>query len=52
MRKRLDNYTETLRKRNRQPIRDVRDVFTEVGNPNMYTPQHMYTNITHTKTCL
>uniref|UniRef100_A0A087XTP9 Rho GTPase activating protein 28 n=1 Tax=Poecilia formosa TaxID=48698 RepID=A0A087XTP9_POEFO len=29
VRKRLDNYNETLRKRNRQPIRDVRDVFTE-----------------------
>lgn len=32
VRKRLDNYNETLRKRNRQPIRDVRDVFTEVGH--------------------
>lgn len=31
VRKRLDNYNETLRKRNRQPIRDVRDIFTEVG---------------------
>ncbi|XP_015255095.1 PREDICTED: rho GTPase-activating protein 28-like [Cyprinodon variegatus] len=29
VKKRLDNYNETLRKRNRQPIRDVRDVFTE-----------------------
>ncbi|CAK6979008.1 rho GTPase-activating protein 28 [Scomber scombrus] len=26
VRKRLDNYTETLRKRNRQPIRDVHDL--------------------------
>lgn len=31
VRKRLDNYNETLKKRNRQPIRDVRDIFTEVG---------------------
>ncbi|MED6257339.1 hypothetical protein ATANTOWER_019396 [Ataeniobius toweri] len=29
VKKRLDNYNETLRKRNRQPIRDVRDIFTE-----------------------
>uniref|UniRef100_A0A3Q1F075 Rho GTPase activating protein 28 n=1 Tax=Acanthochromis polyacanthus TaxID=80966 RepID=A0A3Q1F075_9TELE len=29
VRRRLDNYNETLKKRNRQPIRDVRDVFTE-----------------------
>uniref|UniRef100_A0A3Q3JHD0 Rho-GAP domain-containing protein n=1 Tax=Monopterus albus TaxID=43700 RepID=A0A3Q3JHD0_MONAL len=30
VKKRLDNYNETLRKRNRQPIRDVRDIFTQV----------------------
>ncbi|XP_062236070.1 rho GTPase-activating protein 28 isoform X2 [Platichthys flesus] len=29
VRRRLDNYNETLRKRNKQPIRDVRDVFTQ-----------------------
>ncbi|KAK5897661.1 hypothetical protein CgunFtcFv8_015147 [Champsocephalus gunnari] len=29
VRKRLDKYNETLKLRNRQPIRDVRDVFTE-----------------------
>ncbi|XP_068160574.1 rho GTPase-activating protein 28 [Antennarius striatus] len=29
VRRRLDNYSETLKSRNRQPIRDVRDVFTE-----------------------
>ncbi|XP_030613058.1 rho GTPase-activating protein 28 [Archocentrus centrarchus] len=29
VRKRLDNYNETLKKRNRQPIRDVRDIFTD-----------------------
>ncbi|XP_040921534.1 rho GTPase-activating protein 28 [Toxotes jaculatrix] len=29
VRRRLDNYNETLKKRNRQPIRDVRDVFTQ-----------------------
>ncbi|XP_028428506.1 rho GTPase-activating protein 28 [Perca flavescens] len=29
VRRRLDNYTETLKTRNRQPIRDVRDVFTQ-----------------------
>ncbi|XP_076014481.1 rho GTPase-activating protein 28 [Genypterus blacodes] len=28
VKKRLENYNETLRKRNKQPIRDVRDVFT------------------------
>ncbi|KAM3593404.1 uncharacterized protein V6R79_012256 [Siganus canaliculatus] len=29
VRKRLDRYNETLKSRNRQPIRDVRDVFSE-----------------------
>ncbi|XP_062415096.1 rho GTPase-activating protein 28 [Pungitius pungitius] len=29
VRRRLDNYNQTLKTRNRQPIRDVRDVFTE-----------------------
>ncbi|XP_058484238.1 rho GTPase-activating protein 28 isoform X1 [Solea solea] len=29
VRRRLDNYNETLRKKNRQPIRDVRDIFTQ-----------------------
>ncbi|KAF1373385.1 hypothetical protein PFLUV_G00260020 [Perca fluviatilis] len=29
VRRRLDNYTETLKTRNRQPIRDVRDVFAQ-----------------------
>ncbi|XP_031172789.1 rho GTPase-activating protein 28 [Sander lucioperca] len=29
VRKRLDNYTETLKTRNRQPIRDVRDIFPQ-----------------------
>ncbi|KAM9337103.1 rho GTPase-activating protein 28 [Symphorus nematophorus] len=29
VRKRVDKYNETLRTRNRQPIRDVRDIFTE-----------------------
>ncbi|TMS01183.1 Rho GTPase-activating protein 28 [Larimichthys crocea] len=29
VRKRLDNYNETLKTRNSQPIRDVRDIFTE-----------------------
>ncbi|XP_035768010.1 rho GTPase-activating protein 28 [Neolamprologus brichardi] len=33
VRKRLDNYNETLKKRNRQPIRDVRDIFTEPDDP-------------------
>ncbi|KAI1888952.1 hypothetical protein AGOR_G00174050 [Albula goreensis] len=28
VRRRLDNYTQTLRKRNKQPIRHVRDVFS------------------------
>lgn len=32
VKKRLDNYKETLKTRNRQPIKDVRDIFTEVGN--------------------
>uniref|UniRef100_A0A3P8WE00 Rho GTPase-activating protein 28 n=1 Tax=Cynoglossus semilaevis TaxID=244447 RepID=A0A3P8WE00_CYNSE len=27
---RLDNYNETLRKKNRQPVKDVRDIFTQV----------------------
>ncbi|XP_026218059.1 rho GTPase-activating protein 28 [Anabas testudineus] len=29
VKRRLDNYNETLRKRNRQPVRDVRDIFTQ-----------------------
>lgn len=33
VKKRLDKYTETLKSRNRQPIRDVRDVFTELAPP-------------------
>lgn len=32
VRRRLDNYNETLKKRNRQPIRDVRDIFGTAGN--------------------
>lgn len=28
VKKRLDNYTQTLRKRNKQPMRHVRDVFS------------------------
>lgn len=33
VRRRLDKYNETLKTRNRQPIRDVREVFTQVGAP-------------------
>ncbi|XP_076827531.1 rho GTPase-activating protein 28 isoform X2 [Brachyhypopomus gauderio] len=33
VKKRLDNYTQTLRKRNRQPIRHVRDVFSTADPP-------------------
>lgn len=33
VKKRLDKYTETLKSRNRQPIRDVRDIFPEVAPP-------------------
>ncbi len=44
VRKRLDKYNETLKTRNRQPIRDVRDVFTEVGNTHTYTHK-LYTYI-------
>ncbi|XP_069368768.1 rho GTPase-activating protein 28 isoform X2 [Paralichthys olivaceus] len=32
VRRRLDNYNETLRKRNKEPTRDVRDVFTQADN--------------------
>uniref|UniRef100_A0A8D3AHY7 Rho GTPase activating protein 28 n=1 Tax=Scophthalmus maximus TaxID=52904 RepID=A0A8D3AHY7_SCOMX len=31
VRRRLDNYNETMKKRNKQPIRDIRDVFNQVG---------------------
>lgn len=31
---RLDNYNETLRKKNRQPVKDVRDIFTQVRESN------------------
>lgn len=33
VKKRLHNYSETLKSRNRQPIRDVRDIFTEIAPP-------------------
>lgn len=33
VKKRLDNYTQTLRKRNKQPIRHVRDVFSTADTP-------------------
>uniref|UniRef100_A0A8D3CVT3 Rho GTPase activating protein 28 n=1 Tax=Scophthalmus maximus TaxID=52904 RepID=A0A8D3CVT3_SCOMX len=29
VRRRLDNYNETMKKRNKQPIRDIRDVFNQ-----------------------
>ncbi|XP_029979123.1 rho GTPase-activating protein 28 isoform X2 [Sphaeramia orbicularis] len=32
VKRRLDNYNETLKKTNRQPIRDVRDIFTETDD--------------------
>uniref|UniRef100_A0A3Q4AIT5 Rho-GAP domain-containing protein n=1 Tax=Mola mola TaxID=94237 RepID=A0A3Q4AIT5_MOLML len=31
VRNRVDNYNQTLKTRNRQPIRDVRDIFTEAS---------------------
>lgn len=37
VRNRLDNYNETLKKRNKQPVRDVREVFTQVGQTRTYT---------------
>ena len=40
VRKRLDNYNETLKTRNRQPIRDVRDIFTEVTHTHTHTHTH------------
>lgn len=33
VKKRLDKYTETLKSRNKQPVRDVRDVFMEIAPP-------------------
>ncbi|XP_036375027.1 rho GTPase-activating protein 28-like isoform X1 [Megalops cyprinoides] len=33
VKKRLDNYTQTMRKRNKQPIRHVRDVFATPDSP-------------------
>ncbi|XP_055363672.1 rho GTPase-activating protein 18-like isoform X2 [Betta splendens] len=45
VKRRLDNYNETLRKRNRQPIRDVRDIFTqhvdEAGDRCQSPPCHL-----------
>ncbi|XP_043083017.1 rho GTPase-activating protein 28 isoform X1 [Puntigrus tetrazona] len=38
VKKRLDNYTQTLRKRNRQPMRHVRDVFSTPGASSDLTP--------------
>uniref|UniRef100_A0A3B5BBP5 Rho GTPase-activating protein 18-like n=1 Tax=Stegastes partitus TaxID=144197 RepID=A0A3B5BBP5_9TELE len=51
VRRRLDNYNETLKKRNRQPIRDVRDIFTEVGHKRIYN--YIYNILTSTyRTCI
>lgn len=33
VKKRLHNYSETLKSRSRQPIRDVRDIFMEMAPP-------------------
>ncbi|XP_059381281.1 rho GTPase-activating protein 28-like [Carassius carassius] len=38
VKKRLDNYTQTLRKRNRQPMRHVRDVFSTPDASSELTP--------------
>uniref|UniRef100_A0A671KX04 Rho GTPase-activating protein 18-like n=1 Tax=Sinocyclocheilus anshuiensis TaxID=1608454 RepID=A0A671KX04_9TELE len=38
VKKRLDNYTQTLRKRNRQPMRHVRDVFSMSDASSELTP--------------
>ncbi|XP_067291384.1 rho GTPase-activating protein 28 isoform X2 [Pseudorasbora parva] len=38
VKKRLDNYTQTLRKRNRQPMRHVRDVFSMPDASSELTP--------------
>ncbi|XP_073687123.1 rho GTPase-activating protein 18-like [Garra rufa] len=38
VKKRLDNYTQTLRKRNRQPMRHVRDVFSMPDATSELTP--------------
>lgn len=38
VKKRLDNYTHTLRKRNRQPMRHVRDVFSTPEPASELTP--------------
>ncbi|XP_041670603.1 rho GTPase-activating protein 18-like [Cheilinus undulatus] len=59
VKKRLDKYNETLRTRNRQPIRDVRDVFTEPDDdsaercpspptPHAESPQSRYHTTTKT----
>ncbi|KAL7887029.1 hypothetical protein AOLI_G00047500 [Acnodon oligacanthus] len=40
VKKRLDNYTQTMRKRNKQPIRHVRDVFSTADTSTVeHTPQ-------------
>ncbi len=44
VRRRLDNYNETLKTRNRQPNRDVRDIFAEVGNTHTHTHAHTHTH--------
>uniref|UniRef100_A0A3B5BJI9 Rho GTPase-activating protein 18-like n=1 Tax=Stegastes partitus TaxID=144197 RepID=A0A3B5BJI9_9TELE len=49
VRRRLDNYNETLKKRNRQPIRDVRDIFTEVGHKRIYN--YIYNILTTSGKC-
>ncbi|KAJ8418814.1 hypothetical protein AAFF_G00003130 [Aldrovandia affinis] len=41
VRKRLDNYTQTLRKRNKQPIRHVRDVFSTADTSPSVTQGHV-----------
>ncbi|KAG9347796.1 hypothetical protein JZ751_003811 [Albula glossodonta] len=45
VRRRLDNYTQTLRKRNKQPIRHVRDVFSTADTSVIGTNSHKFQNL-------
>uniref|UniRef100_H3CFJ2 Rho-GAP domain-containing protein n=1 Tax=Tetraodon nigroviridis TaxID=99883 RepID=H3CFJ2_TETNG len=56
VRKRLDKYTETLKSRNRQPVKDVRDIFTEIdplgedASPSQHTLLETHPRSSHTPT--
>ncbi|XP_066574865.1 rho GTPase-activating protein 28 isoform X2 [Amia ocellicauda] len=39
VKKRIDNYTQTMRKKNKQSVRDVRDIFASGDTPPVFCPE-------------